>query len=127
MAMPMERFDFAGSEKPEVFVYPNPYRADVDYRAEGFEGRGRLDMPVDRTRRIVFANLPPKCTISIFTLDGDRVREIKHDVDPSDPMSQLDYWDLITRNSQQPVSGMYYWTVEDDKGDVQIGKLVVIL
>jgi len=127
VAMPMERFDFAAGEKPEVFVYPNPYRGDEDYRAQGFEGRGRLDMPVDRTRRIVFANLPPRCTISIFTLDGDRVREIKHDVDPSDPMSQLDYWDLITRNSQQPVSGMYYWTVEDDTGNVQIGKLVVIL
>jgi len=127
VAMPMERFDFAAGEKPEVFVYPNPYRGDEDYRAQGFEGRGRLDMPVDRTRRIVFANLPPRCTISIFTLDGDRVREIKHDVDSSDPMSQLDYWDLITRNSQQPVSNLYYWTVEDDQGNVQIGKLVVIL
>jgi hypothetical protein len=39
----------------------------------------------------------------------------------------LDYWDLITRNSQLPVSGLYYWTVEDDKGNVQIGKLVLIL
>ena len=127
VTMAMERYDFSAGEKPEVFVYPNPYRGDVDYRAEGFEGRGQLDVPVDRTRRIIFANLPPQCTIRIFTLDGDQVREIRHDVDPSDPMSQLDYWDLITRNSQQPVSGLYYWTVEDDLGDVQIGKLVIIL
>ena len=75
----------------------------------------------------MFANLPPRSTIRIYSLDGDLVREIEHDVDPADPMTQLDYWDLITRNSQQPVSGMYYWTVEDVNGDVQIGKLVIIL
>ena len=127
VTMAMDQYDFAAGEKPEVFVYPNPYRGDEDYRAQGFEGRGLDDRPVDRTRRIVFANLPPRCTIRIYSLDGDLVREIEHDVDSSDPMTQLDYWDLITRNSQQPVSGMYYWTVEDDFGDVQIGKLVVIL
>jgi len=126
-AMAMNRYDFASGETPGVFVYPNPYRGDEDYRAHGFEGRGRLDWPVDRTRRIMFANLPPRCTISIYSLDGDLVRRIDHDVDPSDPMSQLDYWDLITRNSQQPVTGLYYWTVEDDRGNVQIGKLVIIL
>jgi hypothetical protein len=25
------------------------------------------------------------------------------------------------------VSGLYYWTVEDDQGNVQVGKLVVIM
>jgi len=126
-AMAMDRYDFASGERPEVLVYPNPYLGDVDYRAQGFEGRGMPDWPVDRTRRIIFANLPPRCTISIYTVDGDLVRRIDHDVDPSDPVSQLDYWDLITRNSQQPVTGLYYWTVEDDSGNVQIGKLVIIL
>ena len=127
VAMAMTRPDFEDGEKAEAYVYPNPYRGDVDYRAQGFEGRGMLDKPVDRTRRINFANLPPHCTISIFSIDGDLVREIKHDMDPADPMSNLDYWDLITRNSQQPVSGLYYWTVEDDKGNTQVGKLVIIL
>jgi len=127
MAMAMDRFDFASGERPGVLVYPNPYRGDEDYRALGFEGRGRFDWPVDRTRRIIFANLPPRCTIRIFSLDGDLIREIHHDVPPEDPMSQMDYWDLITRNSQQPVSGLYYWTVEDEFGNVQIGKLVIIL
>ena len=78
-------------------------------------------------RAIWFANLPPKCTITIFTIDGDEVRRIRHDVDPTDPMYHIDYWDLITRNSQQPVSGLYYWVVEDDQGRTQIGKLVLIM
>jgi hypothetical protein len=123
----MDRFDYAAGERGEVYVYPNPYRGDEDYRAQGFEGRGVSDKPVDRTRRIMFANLPPRCTIRIYSLDGDLVREITHDVDPNSPVAQLDHWDLISRNSQQPVSGLYYWTVEDNLGSVQIGKLVVIL
>ena len=49
--MAMDSPDWEGSEKPEVYVYPNPYRIDVDYRARGFEGRGYLDKSVDRTRR----------------------------------------------------------------------------
>ena len=32
--------------------------------------------------------------------------------------------DLITRNTQLAVSGLYYWTVEGDDGSVQIGKLL---
>jgi hypothetical protein len=127
VAMAMNTPDTTGLTAAKVLVYPNPYLGDEDYRAGGWEGRGKLDWPVDRTRRICFANLPPRCTISIFSLDGDLVREIKHDLPATDPMFQLDYWDLITRNSQQPVSGLYYWTVEDDQGNVQIGKLVIIL
>lgn len=110
----------------EVFVYPNPYREDADYVERGFEGRGEIRAR-DRLRRIHFANLPPKCTISIFSLDGDLIREIPHDFSPDDPLANHDTWDLITRNTQLVVSGLYYWTVEDDKGNVQIGKLVIIL
>ena len=44
-----------------------------------------------------------------------------------DPLASHASWDLITRNTQLVVSGIYYWTVEDNDGDVQIGKLVVIM
>ena len=110
----------------DVFVYPNPYRADADYRDRGFEGRGFEEFDDDRVRRINFGNLPPECTISIFSLDGDLVREIIHDIDPSDPLASHDTWDLITRNTQTAVSGLYYWTVEEPDGKTQIGKLVII-
>jgi len=114
-------------EGPEVFVYPNPYRSDADYRERGYEGRGQADRPVDRTRAINFANLPSQCTIRIYSLDGDLVRELIHNVDPSDPLAGHDSWDLITRNTQLVVSGLYYWVVEDRLGHTQIGKLVIIL
>ncbi len=114
-------------ENAGVYVYPNPYRLDDDYRFEGFEGRDRHDLPEERTREIHFANLPANCTIRIYTLDGDIVREITHGVDPADPLANHDSWDMITRNSQQPVSGLYYWTVEDERGHTQIDKLVIIM
>jgi hypothetical protein len=55
------------------------------------------------------------------------VREIQHDINPADPLSSHEYWDLITRNSQLVVSGLYYWTVESEDGETQVGKLVVIM
>ena len=56
------------------------------------------------------------------------MREIIHDRDPADPNSTHDTWDMITRNTQSVVSGLYYWTVENtETGDVQIGKLVIIM
>jgi len=57
---------------------------------------------------------------------GDLVKEIDHDVPVSDPTYTHDYWDMITRNRQTVVSGLYYWTVEAPSSETQIGKLVVI-
>jgi hypothetical protein len=118
----------AGKEL-SVYVYPNPYRRDAAYRSSGFEGReqNERDRPDDRVRRVHFANLPPVCTIRIYSLDGDLVRELEHNVDPSDPLSNHDSWDLITRNTQLVVSGLYYWTVETPDGETQIGKIVIIM
>jgi hypothetical protein len=67
----------------KAYVYPNPYRGDAGYRDLGFEGRLEDDRPDYRVREIHFANLPPKCTISIYSLDGDLIRELEHDMDPS--------------------------------------------
>ncbi|MCM2272651.1 MAG: hypothetical protein NDJ18_08885 [candidate division Zixibacteria bacterium] len=110
---------------PPVYIYPNPYRIDADYRAAGFEGRGSSRIP-DRDRRVHFVNVPPRCTIRIHSLDGDLIREIRHDFDPADPNSRHDSWDLINRNIQTVVSGLYYWSVEAVDGSVQMGTLAII-
>jgi len=123
----LESVDAVQANDLKVYVYPNPYRLDAGYRATGFEGLARQDRPDDRVRRIHFANLPPRCTIRIYSLDGDLVRQIEHDVDPSDPLANHDTWDLITRNTQLVVSGLYYWTVESRDGKTQIGKLAIIM
>jgi hypothetical protein len=97
---------------------------DGDYSARGFENRNR-NLPTERARRINFANLPRQCTISIYSLDGDLVRSWEHDYPEGGPASMHDSWDLITRNTQAAVSGLYYWVVESEDR-TQIGKLVII-
>ena len=83
------------------------------------------DMHDERVNRIHFTNLPQKCTIRIFSIDGDLIREIYHDFPPDYPESMHDEWDLITRNTQAVASGIYYYSVESEFGN-QIGKLVII-
>jgi len=108
----------------DAYAYPNPYRIDGDYPGRGFENREGVKSP-ERARQIHFANLPPKCRISIFSLDGDLVQTIEHDVSPSDPTSSIESWDLISRNHQLVVTGLYYFVVESPERS-QIGKFAVI-
>ncbi|UCD64646.1 MAG: hypothetical protein JSW34_04205 [Candidatus Zixiibacteriota bacterium] len=126
-AYPLGTFETTAESRASVYVYPNPYRIDAGYRDEGFEGRTEDDRPDYRVRAIHFRNLPPRCSISIYSLDGDLVRRLEHDMDPSDPNSSHDTWNLITRNTQMVVSGLYYWVVEAEDGSTQMGKLVIIM
>ncbi len=114
-------------EDKKVFVYPNPYRIDGNYRSKGFEGRIEFNQPSNRVREIHFVNLPPNCIIRIFSLDGDLIKELSHNKDPLNPNSSHAIWDIISRNTQEIVSGLYYWVVEDPNGKIQMGKLVIIM
>ncbi len=116
--------ELSAQEDLEVFVYPNPYRSDGNYSLAGYENRLGA-MAEERARLIHFANLPLKCTIRIFSLDGDLVKEIFHDTQSGDPTASHEQWDLITRNTQAVVSGLYYFVIESER-KTQIGKFVII-
>ncbi len=109
----------------EVSVYPNPYKISANYRGRQYEDPNREGW-TERDRRIHFVNLPSEATIKIFSLDGDLVREIEHY--EGAPFSHTDskaYWDLISKNTQAVVSGIYLYTIESEQG-TDIGKLVII-
>jgi len=53
------------------------------------------------------------------------VRELIHDKPPSDPTASHEQWNLITRNTQAVVTGLYYFVVESE-GRTQIGKFAII-
>lgn len=73
-----------------INVVPNPY-----YAFSGYE-TNQLD------NRVKFTNLPDKCTISIYTIDGTLIRRYTKD----DPTTYID-WDL--KNSAGiPISGGLY-------------------
>jgi hypothetical protein len=121
LVYPIDDEETVEQENLEVMVYPNPYRVDAEYSADEFEEGGSYG------KRIRFVNLPPRCTIRIYTLDGDLVKEIDHHKDNLDLDATYDEWDLISRNTQAVVSGIYLYSVEDeDTGDSQIGKFVII-
>jgi hypothetical protein len=119
----------AQKDQTHVFVVPNPYKGSAQWdlvpREEDPSGT-----------KVTFHNLPAtKGTIHIFTLAGDLVRNIPFDgTSPPD----LQYgkspvtnglgevsWNLISRNGQKIVSGIYLFSVDSDLGR-DVGKFVIV-
>ncbi len=119
----------AGTEEVEedglgVIVFPNPYRISGGYARAGYENRDRT-RSAERARAIHFANLPKICTIRIYTLSGDLVKEIKHYRPDGGADAQKETWNMISRNTQAITTGIYIWSVRSEMGE-QLGKLIII-
>ncbi len=119
-----------------INVYPNPYKiTDTQYYIDmGYEDPNREGWH-EQDRRIWFANLPDeqRAIIRIWTLDGDLVRVLAYN--PEDAIGNpagITYWDLVTRNGQAIVSGLYLYTIEfipiggAQSRESEIGKFVII-
>jgi hypothetical protein len=131
----------SGETSKEVYVIPNPYRVDNNYAgAEGLDWETPVGQVwTEYSRKIRFANLPPRCIIRIYTVDGDLVDEMTHsddgfwqggkdnkDSDRKDMVGAED-WDLINKNDQAIASGIYMFSVENaETGEYQLGKFVII-
>jgi hypothetical protein len=114
-----------GAETEKVYVYPNPYKITNTsfYLEQGYEdpdrsGNTQLD------RRIWFSGFPAKSTVRIFSLDGDLVRQLEYD--PATDANNVISWDLISRNTQAVVSGIYIFAIESENGYEQMGKIAII-
>ena len=68
-----------------------------------------------------FINLPASCSITIYTITGEKVYSFKHD-NLEDGNA---WWDLRTVNNQEISPGLYLFSVETDD-DKYIGKFAVI-
>jgi len=95
-------------DKLDVKVYPNPYR-------------GGSPLEVQYEDKVSFTNLPPACKITILTLYGDIIDVIYHTDGTSD-----ESWNLVSRNEQDAVSGMYIFVVEAPGNKKQVGKFVIL-
>jgi hypothetical protein len=113
------------SERPTPGVYPNPYRLADEYNENRWENPRNLEPDPERARKVTFTNLPDTCTISIWSLDGDLVRQLDHAQPPGSSDATVAVWNLITRNTQAAKTGIYIYTVESRFG-TDIGKLVII-
>jgi hypothetical protein len=105
-----------------VFAYPNPAtRTALGSFQSLFPN---ADDPTGV--RVNFANLPQaNNTIQIYTLSGDLVQTIIHDGTGGYGEAS---WNLISRNGQEIVSGIYLFVVhsDDDRFEDFIGKFVVV-
>ncbi len=125
------------TDQHQPFVYPNPY-----YYGAAWEGQSNFQ---EESRKLIFANLPERCIIRIYTLGGDFIDEINHD--PSYNGSDIRWyqtfgsenpddnifsggehaWDLLTSESQIIARGLYMFSVEDlDNGTSYTGKFLII-
>ena len=117
------------NDQDHVFVVPNPYKGGAEWdlvpREEDPSGT-----------KITFMNLPrTKGTVHIYTLAGDLVKDVPFDGSPpgdlryaNDPVTTGQgsvSWNLISRNGQKIVSGIYLYSVDTDLGR-QVGRFVIV-
>ncbi len=115
---PEERKQFGAN----IYVYPNPATRDA---LELFQ---QLNPNEDDPTgvRVEFANLPAAVnTIRIWTLSGDWVQTVDHDGTYGVGRAS---WNLVSRNGQEVVSGVYLYTVESADAEFEdfVGKFVVV-
>jgi hypothetical protein len=103
-------------ELGEVFVVPNPYYGSAVWDL--------VPNPRDPTgTHVDFMSMPKgPWTINIYTMAGDLVRTLKND--GGHDVGQV-RWDLVSRNGQDIVTGIYLYSVESQYGS-QVGKFVIL-
>jgi hypothetical protein len=89
----------ASGRLDKIFVVPNPY---VGYNL--IEPTNKLPGETRGERRIYFENLPPQCTIRIFTINGDLVTVLQHD---SGVDNAREFWNLLNRDGFGVAYGVY--------------------
>ena len=107
----------------QIYVIPNPATSrSLDEFSALFPN---ADDPTGR--RVEFRNLPAaRNLIRVFTLAGDLVAEIQHDGSEGYGSAS---WNLVSRNGQQVVSGIYLYSVESADSSFQtfVGRFVILL
>jgi len=88
----------------DAYVFPNPYT--------GIGAGGDMG--------VMFAALPEKATIRIFTIQGVLIRKIEHN-----NLSGGARWDLTNENGDPVAGGVYLYTIEARDKTVR-GKLAVL-
>lgn len=100
----------------KIRIVPNPY----------FASAGDFNFS-DETNKLLFVNLPPYCTIKIFTATGDLVKTIEHTNGSAD-----NSWDQVTDFNQLAASGVYIMHVSSARDADQnplpnaISKFVIV-
>ena len=84
----------------DISVVPNPYYAYSEYEHNAMDNRVKI------------TNLPEKCTITIYNIAGNKIKQFKKDT----PETTIE-WDLKNFASVPIAGGIYYFHIKSDDGD----------
>jgi hypothetical protein len=96
----------------QAYVVPNPYKRSAAWEED--------------EAKIVFANLPPSCSIRIFSEAADHVATLQHGPGQSistSPTSAI--WNLVSDAGQDIAPGIYIFYIESTDGFQQSGKVII--
>ncbi len=110
LAVQTEQIEVAESALDDVLVVPNPYYAYASYESSQLDNRVRI------------TNLPQRCRISIFTINGNLVRT--YDKDSQEPFQD---WNLQNQSGVTVASGLYIIHIDANVGGQNLGEKVVKL
>jgi hypothetical protein len=100
----------AEQDLQRIRVVPNPYMVTADWELSPTQ------------KRIAFTNLPPTCTIDIFTVTGELVKRL----DRSNSDKGWEWWNLLNSSNRMVAYGLYVYVVTVPDGTKTIGKFAVI-
>lgn len=100
-ALPLDQVQI-GNALDSIKVVPNPYYGFSQYETSQF------------TNTIKITNLPGKCTVTIYSLDGKFIRQYRRDevYTPYDQISDALEWDLKNNKGIPVASGVYLIQVQ---------------
>jgi len=100
----------------DIRVVPNPYIISATWERKRL-GDPKLGEPI---RDVAFTNLPGRCTIRVYTLDGNLVKTIEHANGQG-----TEFWDLRSFSNQLIATGVYIYHVTSDAGE-RVSKFAVV-
>ncbi len=104
------------NELNAIKVVPNPYLVSSLYEEE-FGTRGTRREPI---RQLKFNHLPSRCTIYVFTVDGDQVARLEHD-----GTDGTYTWNMRSAGNREIAPGMYVYLVKTATAE-HLGRFAVI-
>ena len=106
---------FSQEDLSKIRIVPNPYNINDPLLLKFFSDTDG--------RNITFYNLPPFCTIYIYTENGDLIKTIDH----NNPLGLgSEPWDMITSSQQVISSGIYIAVFKKPNGESAFQKFVVV-
>ncbi len=109
--------ELARKEMDDIRVVPNPYIATVSWEPKNTYASGR------GPREIHFINLPQKCTIRIYNVNGVLIDRLEHE---SALENGTEIWDVLSKENFDISYGIYIYHVDAPNVGQKTGTFAII-